>query len=132
MRRSRDFQKLLTLQGLDPITGRCHPNMGDDQLLTKCFSSVKYVEKTQEAIKNFKGGNALFTFPNSPIKCAGESLRFIVCVYVVCLCIFLQPLSNVAGAPQKIMYIAEEAFKKAGVKANIQYHTALPGATFPA
>ena len=30
------------------------------------------------------------------------------------------------------MYIAEEAFKKAGVKANIQYHTALPGATFPA
>ena len=88
MRRSRDFRKLLTLQGLDPITGRCHPNMGEDQLLTKCFSSVKYVEKTQEAIKNFKGGNALFTFPNSPIKCAGESLRFIVCVYVVCLCIF--------------------------------------------
>ena len=31
------------------------------------------------------------------------------------------------GAPQKIMYIAEEAFKKAGVQANIQYHTALPG-----
>merc|ERR1719341_1153684 len=62
--------------------------------------SVKYVEKTTEAIKNFKGGNALFTFPNSPIKCA--------------------------GAPQKIMYIAEEAFKKAGVQANIQYHTALP------
>ena len=26
------------------------------------------------------------------------------------------------------MYIAEEAFKKAGIKANIQYHTALPGA----
>ena len=25
------------------------------------------------------------------------------------------------------MYIAEEAFKKAGIKANIQYHTALPG-----
>ena len=32
-----------------------------------------------------------------------------------------------SGAPQKIMYIAEEAFKKAGIKANIQYHTALPG-----
>jgi len=62
--------------------------------------SVKYVEKTTEAIKNFKGGNALFTFPNSPIKCA--------------------------GAPQKIMYIAEETFKKEGVQANIQYHTALP------
>ena len=43
-----------------------------------------------------------------------------------------QPLWILTGAPQKIMYIAEEAFKKAGVKANIQYHTALPGATFPA
>ena len=39
---------------------------------TQYISSVKYVEKTTEAIKNFKGGNALFTFPNSPIKCAGE------------------------------------------------------------
>lgn len=52
--------------------------------------STDSVEYTWQAIKNFKGGNALFTYPNTPIKCA--------------------------GAPQKIMYLAEESFRKAGVK----------------
>eukprot|EP00092_Neocalanus_flemingeri_P008890 GFUD01009565.1.p1 GENE.GFUD01009565.1~~GFUD01009565.1.p1 ORF type:complete len:446 (+),score=143.96 GFUD01009565.1:93-1430(+) len=61
--------------------------------------SVKYVEKTQKAIQEFKGGNALFTFPNSPIKCA--------------------------GAPQKIMYLAEETFRSKGITANIQYRSSL-------
>lgn len=62
--------------------------------------SSKYVGKTQAALRDFKGGNAIFTFPNSPIKCA--------------------------GAPQKIMYIAEEAFRRAGVQANVHYYSALP------
>jgi len=63
--------------------------------------SPLYVKKTSEAIKNFpSGGDAVFTFPNSPIKCA--------------------------GAPQKIMYIAEETFRKSGRAANIQYYTSLP------
>jgi sulfide:quinone oxidoreductase len=48
--------------------------------------SPKYVEKTLESLKNFKGGNAIFTFPNTPIKCA--------------------------GAPQKAMYISEEYLRK--------------------
>jgi len=61
--------------------------------------SAKYVEKTLEAIEKFKGGNAIFTFPNSPIKCA--------------------------GAPQKIMYLAEETWRKKGVEANIQYRSSL-------
>lgn len=61
--------------------------------------SPLYVEKTMEAVKQFKGGRALFTFPNSPIKCA--------------------------GAPQKIMYLAEETWRKAGLKADIQYFTSL-------
>jgi len=61
--------------------------------------SVKYVEKTKKAIDEFKGGNAIFTFPNSPIKCA--------------------------GAPQKIMYLAEEAFRSKGIQANIQYRSSL-------
>jgi len=30
-----------------------------------------YVKKTFPSIQNFKEGNALFTFPNTPIKCAG-------------------------------------------------------------
>ena len=48
--------------------------------------SEKYVTKTFELIKNFKGGNAIFTMPTLPIKCP--------------------------GAPQKIMYLAEDYFCK--------------------
>ena len=48
--------------------------------------SPKYVNRTYEALQQFKSGNAIFTFPNSPIKCP--------------------------GAPQKICYIAEEFFRK--------------------
>ena len=33
--------------------------------------SPQLVERTWSNIKNFKGGNAVFTFPNTPIKCAG-------------------------------------------------------------
>ena len=49
-----------------------------------------------------KNGTAVFTFPNSPVKCP--------------------------GAPQKIMYIAEEYFRKHNVRDNIEvvYNTALP------
>lgn len=47
-------------------------------------------EHTWEVLKNFKGGTALFTQPTTPIKCG--------------------------GAPQKIMYLAEDYFRKSGVK----------------
>ncbi len=43
--------------------------------------SSAYVQLTWKAIQNFKSGNCVFTFPNTPVKCA--------------------------GAPQKIMYITE-------------------------
>ncbi|KAI8979254.1 hypothetical protein BDF20DRAFT_820316 [Mycotypha africana] len=58
------------------------------------------VQKTYEFIKNFKGGNALFTFPNTPLKCP--------------------------GAPTKITFLAEEAFRLNGVrdKSNVIYNTA--------
>ena len=57
-------------------------------------------EYTWEVLKNFKGGTALFTQPTTPIKCG--------------------------GAPQKIMYLAEDAFKKTGVrdKTNVTFATA--------
>lgn len=59
--------------------------------------SVENVPYTWECIRNFKGGNALFTNPNTPVKCG--------------------------GAPHKIMWLAADYFKKHGVfdKANIQY-----------
>ncbi|MPC08007.1 Sulfide:quinone oxidoreductase, mitochondrial [Portunus trituberculatus] len=64
--------------------------------------SPHYVNNTLESLKNFKEGNALFSFPNSLIKCP--------------------------GAPQKIMYIADQYFRKHGKrdKANIQYFSSLP------
>ncbi|TLS37274.1 NAD(P)/FAD-dependent oxidoreductase [Pseudalkalibacillus caeni] len=52
--------------------------------------SYEYVDSTWESIRNFKGGKAIFTQPNTPIKCG--------------------------GAPQKIMYLADEYFRKSGVR----------------
>lgn len=59
--------------------------------------SAEHVPYTWECIKNFKGGNALFTNPNTPVKCG--------------------------GAPHKIMWLAADYFKKQGVfdKTAIQY-----------
>lgn len=54
----------------------------------------RYAPYTWELLQNFKGGNALFTFPATPIKCA--------------------------GAPQKIMYLADETFRKNGVRDKTQ------------
>ncbi|UIO45188.1 NAD(P)/FAD-dependent oxidoreductase [Brevibacillus brevis] len=48
------------------------------------------VESTWEAIRSFKGGTAIFTHPNSPVKCG--------------------------GAPQKIMYLADDYFRKLKVR----------------
>jgi sulfide:quinone oxidoreductase len=57
--------------------------------------------KTKEVLQNFKGGNALFTQPATPIKCG--------------------------GAPQKIMYLAEEYFHKTGVRDKTNIIFATPG-----
>ena len=56
---------------------------------------------TWNVVKNFKGGTALFTQPTTPIKCG--------------------------GAPQKIMYLADDHFKKAGLKNNTKVVFATPG-----
>ena len=58
-------------------------------------------DHTWEVLKNFKGGTALFTQPTTPIKCG--------------------------GAPQKIMYLADDHFKKSGVKPNTDVVFATPG-----
>ncbi len=59
-------------------------------------------EHTWEVLQNFKGGNAVFTQAAGPIKCG--------------------------GAPQKIMYLAEEYFHKSGVrkKTNVIFATPAP------
>jgi len=58
-------------------------------------------QKTFEVLKKFKGGNAVFTQPATPIRCG--------------------------GAPQKIMYLAEEYFEKSGVRPNTNVIFATPG-----
>jgi len=60
-------------------------------------------ERTWETISAFDGGTALFTMPAPPIKCA--------------------------GAPQKIMYMADDSFRKAGVRdrSKVIYGSATPG-----
>ena len=59
--------------------------------------SARHVPYTFECIRNFKGGNALFTNPHTPVKCG--------------------------GAPQKIMYLAADYFRRHGTlsKTHIQY-----------
>lgn len=65
--------------------------------------SPESVEYTWECIQNIESGNALFTQPPMPIKCA--------------------------GAPQKIMYLAADRFRKRGTldKFDIQFCNAGPG-----
>lgn len=58
-------------------------------------------EHTWEVLRNFKGGNAVFTQPTTPIKCG--------------------------GAPQKIAYLAADYFKKNKIDAHVIFAT--PGST---
>jgi len=67
--------------------------------------SYRSVDYTWECIRDFRGGTALFTMPNTAVKCG--------------------------GAPQKIMYLADDHFRKTGVreKSNVVFATA-QGALF--
>ncbi|EFO86490.1 hypothetical protein CRE_02574 [Caenorhabditis remanei] len=60
-----------------------------------------HVEKHYKEVMNFKEGNAIYTFPDAPIKCA--------------------------GAPQKACYITDSILRKRGVrdKAHLIYATSL-------
>jgi sulfide:quinone oxidoreductase len=58
-------------------------------------------EKTYRVMQAFKGGNAVFTQPATPIKCG--------------------------GAPQKAAYLADEFFRKQGVRDKTKLVFATPG-----
>ncbi|ACJ32666.1 FAD/NAD(P)-binding oxidoreductase [Anoxybacillus flavithermus] len=64
--------------------------------------SYDYVQSTWENIRNFRGGTAIFTQPSTQVKCG--------------------------GAPQKIMYLADDYFRQSGVrdKTNIIFASGLP------
>ncbi|MGZ3744034.1 MAG: NAD(P)/FAD-dependent oxidoreductase [Pseudobdellovibrionaceae bacterium] len=73
-----DWEKIKGLEGHLGKNGLCSIYQYED------------AEKTFQMIEQFKGGDAIFTMPPPPIKCA--------------------------GAPQKIMYLAEEVFQRNGVR----------------
>ncbi len=73
-----DWEKIKGLQGHLGKNGLCSIYQYED------------AERTAQMIAAFKGGDAIFTMPPVPIKCA--------------------------GAPQKIMYLAEEIFQENGVR----------------
>lgn len=64
--------------------------------------SYQTVDKTWQFIRSLKSGNAIFTQPNTPIKCG--------------------------GAPQKIAYLAEDYFRKNGIrnKVKIKFINGMP------
>ncbi|KHF27624.1 FAD/NAD(P)-binding oxidoreductase [Anoxybacillus sp. EFIL] len=64
--------------------------------------SYDYVQSTWENIRNFRGGTAIFTQPSTQVKCG--------------------------GAPQKIMYLADDYFRQSGVReqTNIIFASGLP------
>ena len=61
----------------------------------------KEAEKTAQMLQQFKGGDAIFVMPPVPIKCA--------------------------GAPQKIMYMADDIFRKNGVREKSKITFAVAG-----
>ncbi len=56
---------------------------------------------TWKVLSSVKEGKVLFTQPNTPVKCG--------------------------GAPQKIMYLADEALRRLGVRKNLEFHFFSPG-----
>jgi sulfide:quinone oxidoreductase len=64
--------------------------------------AYEYVNSTWEAIRNFQGGTAIFTQPTGAIKCG--------------------------GAPQKICYLAEDYFRRHGIREKCRVIFAAPGA----
>ncbi|KAG6452123.1 sulfide:quinone oxidoreductase, mitochondrial [Manduca sexta] len=77
-------------------------SLQDERSGVSSIYAAEYCENTWRDIKNFKGGEAIFTYPDTLIKCP--------------------------GAPQKIAYLAESYFTKANVrsKTSVTYNTCLP------
>lgn len=58
--------------------------------------SYETVASTWDTLRHFKGGNAVFTYPQNPIKCA--------------------------GAPQKIMWLSEHFMEREGLRDDAEIH----------
>ncbi|CAH1645324.1 unnamed protein product [Spodoptera littoralis] len=100
-----DYEYLIVAVGLindyDKIPGLCLALQDKSSGVSSIFSAA-YCEKTFSDMQKHKEGNAIFTYPDTLIKCP--------------------------GAPQKIAYLADSYFNKTNVrsKTNIYYNTCLP------
>ncbi|MEX0812407.1 MAG: FAD/NAD(P)-binding oxidoreductase [Chitinophagales bacterium] len=76
---------------------------GLPEAMKKDIVSSVYVDpvKAWKTLQNFKGGNALFTQPTTPIKCG--------------------------GAPQKFLYLSEHYLRKQGIRDKSKMIYATPG-----
>ena len=86
-----DFNKIKGLEG----------NLGKNGITTNYL--FQYAPYTYECLRNTKKGNALFTSPNTPIKCG--------------------------GAPQKIMYLGADYWRKHGLAGEVKVHFYSGGTT---
>jgi sulfide:quinone oxidoreductase len=97
------YQQLVVAVGIqldwDKIEGLAG-NLGKHGICSNY--SYDTVDGTRAALAGFRGGNALFTLPATPVKCA--------------------------GAPQKIMYLADDVFRSAGVRGQSRVIYAASGA----
>ncbi len=101
--RTVEYDYLVVASGIQIDWGKIkglEGHLGQDGLCSNY--AYEQCEGTWETIKNFAGGDAIFTQPSSPIKCA--------------------------GAPQKIMYLADDHFRKASVrdKAHVTFVSGAP------
>ena len=85
------YEQLVVAAGIQLDWGRIkglQGNLGENGICSNY--SYDTVDSTWQTLRDFRGGNAIFTFPSTPIKCA--------------------------GAPQKIMYLADDHLRKLGVR----------------
>jgi sulfide:quinone oxidoreductase len=90
------YEYLITVPGIQVNWGEIKglkENLGKNGVCSNySFESAPY---TWECIQQTKGGKAIFTNPHTPIKCG--------------------------GAPQKIMYLAADYFRKNGVDSQVEF-----------
>ncbi|MCB9731923.1 MAG: NAD(P)/FAD-dependent oxidoreductase [Deltaproteobacteria bacterium] len=100
--RTLTYDQLVVAPGIQLDFGKIEGLAGNVGKHGICSNySYETVGSTWDNIRALKKGKAVFTFPATPIKCA--------------------------GAPQKIMWLAEHHFERTGVRKDVEVHYFVPG-----
>ena len=95
-----EYEQLVVCPGIQ-LRPDLLPGLEEGLASGKVVSNYIDPESTWKALQSFKGGQAVFTQPATPIKCG--------------------------GAPQKILYLADSYFRKSGVRDKTNVVFATPG-----